>query len=157
NRFLPTVITQNILKRMNVNLEEVRTKRANLNAQELGDPAERAKQWQRYEHNPVFSEAEVELMVKRGLEDLTEMQLSDGGWGWFSGWGEYSDAHTTALVVHGLQIAQQNGVAIVPGVLEKGVAWLKQYQAAQIQRLKNGDMEKKPEPYKTQADNIDAL
>ena len=42
-------------------------------------------------------------MVKDGVERLTEMQLSDGGWGWFSGWGECSWPHTTALVVHGLQ------------------------------------------------------
>ena len=27
-------------------------------------------------------------MVKDGVKRLTEMQLSDGGWGWFSGWGE---------------------------------------------------------------------
>ena len=45
-------------------------------------------------------------IVKAGVHRLTEMQLSDGGWGWFSGWGEQSTAHTTATVVHGLQIAE---------------------------------------------------
>ncbi|HSG71512.1 MAG TPA: MG2 domain-containing protein, partial [Planctomycetaceae bacterium] len=44
NRFLPTVITQNILKRMNLDLKEIKEKRTNLNAQEIGDDVERAKQ-----------------------------------------------------------------------------------------------------------------
>ncbi len=32
-------------------------------------------------------------MVKAGVQALTEMQLADGGWGWFSGWGEHSEPH----------------------------------------------------------------
>ena len=157
NRFLPTVITQKILLEMGLNLEEIQKKRTNLNAQELGDAGERAKQWQRYERNPVFDRAEVERMVKEGVKALTEMQLSDGGWGWFSGFGEHSTPHMTALVVHGLQIAQQNDVALVPGMLERGVAWLKDYQDKQVQRLKNALEKPKKKPWKESADNIDAL
>jgi uncharacterized protein YfaS (alpha-2-macroglobulin family) len=158
-RFLPTVITQNILKRMHLDLAEIKKKRTNLNAQELGDTAKRAAGWKRFDDNPVFDNAEVNRLVKQGVKALTEMQLSDGGWGWFSGWHEYSEPHMTALVVHGLQLAQRNGVALVPGVLEKGVAWLKQYQSQQVVRLKNpGAPGHKPiDPYKTHADNIDAL
>ena len=89
------------------------------------------------------------------------MQLSDGGWGWFSGWGEQSTPHTTAVVVHGLQIASQNDVALVPGVLDRGVEWLKQYQEEQLRRLANvndaGNLIDKHKPYKQFADNIDAL
>ena len=48
--------------------------------------------------NPVFDQAEVSRMVKDGVQKLTEMQLADGGWGWFSGWGEQSEPHTTAVV-----------------------------------------------------------
>lgn len=155
NRFLPTVITQKVLQRMNVNLADIREKRTNLNAQEIGDDVERAKNWKRYDHNPVFDEVEVDRMVKRGVKDLTEMQLSDGGWGWFSGFGERSYPHTTALVVHGLQIAAQNDVAIVPGVLDRGVAWLKTYQSEQIRRLKNAPTQTKP--YKLYASNMDAF
>ncbi len=158
NRFLPTVIVQNILKQMNVDLAQVKQKRANLNAQELGDPALRAAGWKRFDENPVFDNAEVTRMVKAGVQALTEMQLTDGGWGWFSGWGEHSDAHSTAQIVHGLQLAQQNGVALVPGTLEKGVAWLKTYQADQLARLKRYDKSKPSlERTKAQADNLDAL
>lgn len=166
NRFLPTVITQKVLLDMKLDLKDIEKKRTNLNAQEIGDDQERAKQWGRgarqvgnQPHNPVFDEDEVRRMVKDGVQRLTEMQCSDGGWGWFSGWGEYSTPHTTALVVHGLQTAQANDVALVPGVLERGIEWLKHYQDEQVQLLKNAAVKDKPRDlrWKDHADNIDAL
>ncbi|MEX2092674.1 MAG: MG2 domain-containing protein, partial [Pirellulales bacterium] len=161
NRFVPAAITQQTLRKLGLDLKKIQEKRTNLNAQELGDPAERAKQWKRFDDNPVFDDAELTKIVKAGVQRLTEMQLSDGGWGWFSGWGEQSTAHTTATVIHGLQIAQENGVALVPGMLDRGVAWLKQYQAAQLAALANFDRDGKPidktKPYKLAADNLDAL
>ncbi len=83
------------------------------------------------------------------------MQNGDGGWGWFSGRGERSYPHTTATVVRGLLIAQQNEVAIVPDVLQRGVAWLEQHQNAELQQLNNA--ESKTRPYKEKPDNTDAL
>jgi len=157
NRFLPTVITQKVLIQMGLNLEDIKNKRTNLNAQEIGDDPERAKRWQRYDRNPVFDEGEVRRMVKDGVKRLTEMQLSDGGWGWFSGWGEHSTPHMTAYVVHGLQIAQHNDVALVPGMIERGVAWLERYQDEQVQKLKNALESPKKKPWKDHADNLDAF
>ncbi len=159
NRFLPAVITQKVLIDMGLDLEAVRTKRANLNAQEIGDPEDRAAQWKRYDRNPVFDQEEVRRMVTDGVARLTEMQLSDGGWGWFSGYGEQSHAHTTAQVVHGLQVAKQNDVALVPDVLEKGVEWLRHYQAEQVRMIKNALIQTKPQGlrWKNYADNLDAL
>ena len=157
NRFLPSVITQKILLDMGLKLEEIRDKRANLNAQELGDAQQRAGQWKRRDRNPVFDEAEVQRMVKEGVQRLNEMQLSDGGWGWFSGWGEYPSAHTTAIVVHGLQIAQANDVALVPSMLERGVAWLTRYQEKQVAELQNALVKPKKEHWKEHTDNVDAL
>ena len=157
NRFLPTVITQKVLIDMGLDLEDIRKKRTNLNAQEIGDDRDRAKGWQRYDRNPVFDQAEVTKMVKSGVNRLTEMQLSDGGWGWFSGWREHSYPHTTAYVVHGLQTAKQNDVALVPGMLEKGVAWLTRYQDRQVQLLNNALKNPKKKPWKLQADNLDAF
>ncbi len=157
NRFLPSVITQKTLLRMNLNLAEIRDKRTNLNAQEIGDDRERAKGWKRFEHNPVFDEVELARMVKEGVKALTEQQISDGGWGWFSGAGERSWPHTTAVVVHGLQIAQANDVALVPGVLERGALWLKRYQAEQLTWLKNFEQKRENVPKKQYADALDAL
>lgn len=161
NRFLPAVLTQQTLRRMGVDLEQIREKQTNLNPQELGDSNERAEQWKRFKSNPVFSEEELDKVVKAGVNRLTEMQLSDGGWGWFSGYSEHSSAHTTAVVVRGLSIAKQNEVAIVPGVLEKGAQWLDKYQSEQLQKLNNrnadGSRKDEDKPYKAQADNLDAL
>ena len=155
NRFLPAVVTQRVLIDMNVDLASVETHLSNLNAQEIGVDAERAKQWKRYDRNPVFDTAEVNRMVKEGLKRIAEMQVSDGGWGWFSGYGERSFPHTTAVVVHGLQVARANDVALVPGLLENGVAWLKRHQEAEIEKLLNDLADKKPR--KKSASNIDAL
>ncbi|WP_254506665.1 alpha-2-macroglobulin family protein [Anatilimnocola floriformis] len=157
NRFLPSVITQKTLLDLKLNLKEIGEKRSNLNAQEIGDDKERAKGWKRFERNPVFDEEELSRMVKDGVKALTEQQISDGGWGWFSGWGEKSYPHTTAVVVHGLQVAKANDVAIVPGVLERGVNWLKLYQAAELQKLKNFENKTKDVPHKQYADALDAF
>jgi uncharacterized protein YfaS (alpha-2-macroglobulin family) len=161
NRFLPAVITQQTLLRMRLDLKAIREKRTNLNAQEIGDAAARAEEWQRFDRNPVFDEAELAKIVKAGVNRLADMQLSDGGWGWFTGWGEHSTAHLTALVVHGLQIARQNDVALNPGILERGIEWLKAYQEEQLHALanvdENGAVIDKRKPAKPSADNLDAL
>jgi uncharacterized protein YfaS (alpha-2-macroglobulin family) len=155
NRFVPTVVVQRVLQKMNLDLKAIQNKRTNLNAQEIGDDRERAKGWQRFPRNPVFDEAEVRRMTEAGIQALAGMQLSDGGWGWFSGFGEHSWPHTTATVVHGLQIARENDVALPPGMLERGIDWLKNYQAEQIKLLAN--FPKKTQPWKEFADNLDAL
>lgn len=157
NRWLPTVITQQVLIEMGLDLAAIKEKRTNLNAQEIGDDQARAQQWQmqRKTEDGVFDREEVDRRVQEGLKALYEMQNSDGGWGWFSGYGESSFAHTTAVVVHGLQIAQSNDVALVPGVLDRGIEWMAQYQARELQKLKNA--EEKIKPYKLQADDLDAL
>jgi uncharacterized protein YfaS (alpha-2-macroglobulin family) len=155
NRFLPTVITQKVLIKLGLDLKAIRDKHTNLNAQELGDARDRGKKWNGYEHNPVFDEAEVAKMTRAGIQRLADMQLADGGWGWFSGYGEYSSPHTTALVVHGLQVARQNDLALPDGMLERGVAWLAEYQAKQAALLENGLSQVKP--FKTSADDLDAM
>jgi len=155
NRFLPTIMTQRILLKMGLDLEQIKEKRTNLNAQEIGDDRERARQWKRYKHNPVFDADTVADMVKTGIKRLAGMQLSDGGWGWFSGYGEKSYPHTTAYVVHGLQLARENQAALPSGLLLRGTRWLVKYQAQQIKRLKLWDRTRKEG--KSRADNLDAF
>jgi uncharacterized protein YfaS (alpha-2-macroglobulin family) len=155
NRFVPTVITQKILRDMKIDLAEVEKHQTNLNAQEIGDDKERMKQWKRFKRNPVFNVQDVETMTQAGVDALAQMQITDGGWGWFSGWGERSWPHTTATVVHGLQLAKANGVKLPQNVLERGETWLRNYQDEQVRRLHN--WASKTEPYKPFADNIDAF
>ncbi len=171
NRFIPTVITQKILIDMGIDLADVQKKRTNLNAQEIGDDKERAKQWKRgaytqldkdgkpiWNANPVFDHARVQDMVKTGVTRLTNMQLSDGGWGWFSGFREHSYPHTTATVVHGLQLARANDVRIPDNVLNRGIGWLTNYQKRQVRALDNAASEnRKRRPWKSHADNLDAF
>jgi uncharacterized protein YfaS (alpha-2-macroglobulin family) len=175
NRFVPTVITQKILLDMKLDLAAIEKKRTNLNAQEIGKDEERAKDWghkgqkgtQRFGMmrpdyaNPVFDKDEVTRMVRAGVANLSNMQLSDGGWGWFSGYGEHSSPHTTAVVVHGLQVARANGAAVDANVIARGVEWLKKYQAHQIQMLKDYDQHKGDKQWqgewKEHADEIDAF
>src|SRR5207253_9584344 len=104
----------------------------------LGDGRDRAKRWKGYRHSPGFGPDGVAKMAGAGVRRLADMQLSVGGWGWFSGYGEFSSAHATALVVHGLQVARQNDLALPEGMLERGVAWLASHQAKQVQLLENG-------------------
>ncbi len=156
NRFLPTVITQKLLISMKLDLKEIEKHQTNLNAGELGDDPKRVKDWKRLtKRNPVFNEEEVRRMSQAGVNALASQQISDGGWGWFSGWGERSWPHTTAVVVHGLQLAKANDVALPPNMLERGVEWLKNYQNEQVRMLHNAAS--KTNPWKPYADNIDAL
>ncbi len=157
NRFVPTVLTQRLLLDMKLNLRDIQTKRTNLNAQQIGDDAARAAQWKHLDRNAVFDESEVAQMVAAGVLRLDKMQLNDGGWGWFSGYGEQSYPHTTAVVVHGLLVARSGGAKIPDGMIDRGVQWLKTYQAEQNRLLKNFDEQKKDAPAKAHPDAIDAL
>jgi uncharacterized protein YfaS (alpha-2-macroglobulin family) len=113
--------------------------------------------------NPVFDDVEMNRIIAEGVKALTEMQLSDGGWGWFSGYGEHSSPHLTAQVVHGLTVAQQNDVPILPDVIQRGIDWLKVYQASELMKLREGDKHREnpkydgKAQYKMSADNMDAF
>jgi uncharacterized protein YfaS (alpha-2-macroglobulin family) len=135
NRFVTAVIAQKMLKDLEINLAEVRAKRTNLNPQELGNAADRAAQWKQWQNNPVFDELEMERMISEGIDKLMAMQNSDGGWGWFSGYGESSWPHTTAVVVHGLLVAKENGALVPDPMLNSGLAWLAAWERKQIDML----------------------
>ena len=157
NRFLPAAVTKKTLLDMKLDLGQIREKRTNLNPQETGTGTERAKEWKRPEANPVFDEKELERMVAAGITRLAAMQSSDGGWGWFSGWGEKSWPHTTATVVHGLQVARACDAPVPEEMLGRGEDWLRKYQDEQVQLLENAAGKKPGSRWKTSADNIDAL
>ncbi len=136
NRFVPAVLAQKMLKDLNIDLSEVKAKRNNLNPQELGSAAGRAAQWKQWQRNPVFDEVEIKKMVSKGVERLMSMQNSDGGWGWFSGYGEVSYPHTTAVVVHGLLVAGKNGAEIPQAIQNSGIGWLVAYERNEVAALR---------------------
>ena len=204
NRFLPAVLVQRTLQKMNISLELAQQQQIMLNSgrtwlgkypQHWGQPPEiqtrdirplpagfgmgsstLAKWIQQHidedqksarglpgTFNPVFSDQQLNVIVSAGVNRLTEMQLSDGGWGWFSGSGEYSSPHTTAQAVHGLTIAAQNDVPILPDVIQRGVQWLQLWQTTQLELLREGDRHRADPnynsklPYRMSADNLDAF
>lgn len=166
NRFMPLVIAQKALLDSGVDLAALKEKRANLNAQELGDAKERAAQWK---HNPfneaVYDVGEARKLAQTCVDKLVAAQCSDGGWGWFSGVGERSSAEMTALVVRGLVLARANDQAVPEDALQNGVAWLRNHQREEALKILRGKVwsdEQKTRPdawkrYKNGADEADAL
>ena len=128
SRFLPAVLVQRTLQKMGVNLEDLERRRTNLNAQELGGPAERIERqradwkrrgwWWPYTPSPVFSTAKMKKIVNEGLVRLYDFQQADGGWGWWK--DDRSSPYLTAYVVWGLYLASENDVALDAGVLQRG-------------------------------------
>ncbi len=166
NRFLPVVMTRRFLERMGADLTDAKKAFADAQANADQQSEEWKKKWgdprAAKAKAPVFDDAELEKMLKTGVERLSTMQNSDGGWGWFSGWGERSWPHTTAVVVYGLLTARDNQAAIPLGVIDQGVNWLRGYQAKQIALLKTDPKDAAGKPrnsgeYKTAADNLDAF
>jgi alpha-2-macroglobulin len=158
NKFVPTVITLNVLKDLGVDLKAVRDKRTNLNAQEIGDADKRAKRWQGKDgrgkpKEPVFDEDEVQKMAKAGLKRLEAMRGGDGGWGWFPG-GRESSPHITALVLHGLKAAERARFDLNDGIVRNGIEFLKRHEAEELRRLK---LPEKDKNHKGSPDNLDAL
>lgn len=147
NRFLPAAIVRKTLTDLGVRLEDLEPEELAASAPDRPDP--------------IFSSVELDRLVTAGVERLTDMQLSDGGWGWFSGFGEHSSAHTTSVVVRGLGVAQRSGVAVPDNVVQRGRAWLVSYRERQLTALANVDDEGKPidedQPWKRRADDLDAL
>lgn len=147
NRFLPAAIVRKTIEDLGVDLADLQ-------------PAE-APEGPPGRPDPVFDSEELDRLVGVGVRKLTEMQLSDGGWGWFSGLGEWSTPHTTAVVVRGLGVARRSGVDVPEDVLTRGVEWLANYRAEQLERLANLDADgKRIDPdadAKRHADNLDAL
>ena len=155
SRFVPAVITQRLLRDMQIDLAEVRNKRTNLNPQEVGDARDRASQWKVWEENPVWEVEKVNRMVRKGVKRLREMRNGDGGWGWFSAYGSRSYPHTTAIVVHGLTVAKENGASVPEELLRGGIEWLKRYESGQTEMIRFWKKRKKKT--KKRADALDAL
>lgn len=155
NRFLPAVVTRHTLASLGISLEEIAGQRSRLNAQALdgsrlpwiAHPAGKA----------VFDSAEMDKIVAVGLRDLEQMQCGDGGWGWFSGYGERSSPYFTALVLHGLHRARQAGLTVPENVWKRGLAWLQGWQQEQISKLDNAQKKPRVDPWRQQTNALDAL
>lgn len=158
SRFVPSVVTLGVLKDLGLDLKQVREKRVNLNAQEIGDAKKRGQRWQgKDEHGKlkeaVFDEDEVMKRARAGLQRLEAMRNGDGGWGWFPG-GRESSAHMTALVAHGLLTARATGLKINAGLIDSATQWLQRHEAEEVRKM---HLPEKHQDHKSLPDDTDAL
>ncbi len=140
NRFLPAVAVCRTLKKLGMDLSGVASHSANLNPVQLGDYADRRDRFNARlndKSNAVFDEAVLERITADNMKHLIEMQCSDGGWGWFGGYGERSWTHTTLQVVGGLLRAREYGIKVDEKALGRGLDWLKQEQGRRLEALRN--------------------
>ncbi len=161
NRFLPTVLARKTLMDLDLNLENIRLYHEELAEKQREEAAQRnprrlAERSYMMRKNPVFDRGEADSMAEAGVKKLAEMQCADGGWGWFSGAGEKSSPHLTALVFRGLMLAQQTGVPVPPQTTANGRQWLESYMRKQLAILEKNEDAKTPD-LKFAADSLDAL
>ena len=102
--------------------------------------------------NPVFDVGDIKQMVDDGIQKLTATQWSDGRLGLVLRLGQ---AFLAVVVVHGLQIAKENGAVLPDGMLERGISWPQSYQDRHLQLIKNAPT--KTLPWKDHADELDAF
>ena len=160
------VLAPKALLDLGLDLETIANSRANLNAQEIGDPEKRAQQWQRVTRkDPIFDTAETRRLVEEGVSKLLSMQNDDGGWGWFYGYGSYSTPRLTALITRGLYVAQSCDYEVDQAALERGRQWLINYEREETLKVIRGmvwsDEEKSVRSaagkWKNRADDTDAF
>jgi alpha-2-macroglobulin len=72
--------------------------------------------------NPTL-QADLPKMINAGLQRLYGYQHNDGGWGWW--YDDDSHDYQTAWVVFGLAVTAEAGYEVDPGVIERGVQWLR--------------------------------
>ncbi|MDD5699139.1 MAG: MG2 domain-containing protein [Victivallaceae bacterium] len=127
NRFIPALAVFNTLKKLGLTLAETGGKTAD------------AGPWKRLKCNPVFDDEQLNRLVSRELTTLAGMQNRDGGWGWFSGFGESSSVYPTVRTVRAAQRAAADGAAVDKTMLSRGVAWLEAWQQRRSKDLKEAD------------------
>jgi hypothetical protein len=131
SRFVPAVTTRQTLQRMGVNLADLDRPRTNLNAQKIGghrfdsdDP----------NHPPVYSERELEKVIRSSLKRIAEMQRPDGGWGWWA--NDEPSTYLTAYVMWGLIQARDADVAPDASMLTRGFSALRSRMVTDLEHWK---------------------
>ncbi|MBU0491710.1 MAG: Ig-like domain-containing protein [Chloroflexi bacterium] len=82
-------------------------------------------------------EKELPGLVNSALQRLYKYQNSDGGWGWWQ--NEHSQPWITAYALHGMYVAQEAGLAVDDGVMERATDYLRSYLSAKTDARANDD------------------
>lgn len=68
-------------------------------------------------------QAQVDPLIKAGIQKLYSLQHYDGGWGWWA--DDLTDPYETAWVLFGLGLMDQSGYKIDAQVMDNAAEWLK--------------------------------
>jgi uncharacterized protein YfaS (alpha-2-macroglobulin family) len=131
SRFVPAVLTRKTLQTMGLSLEDLDGIRGRMEEIRRREQGENHKGWS-YRSNPVFDSKELDRIVAKGLERLTDMQRSDGGWGWWK--RSPSSSYMTAYVLQGLCAAQDCDVKVDEGVIQHGMVFLEGWEQSQMRK-----------------------
>lgn len=85
-----------------------------------------------YGKEALFDELGVDDIIKKCLKRLKDIQLSNGGWGWFYGAYESASEHSTATVLRGLISAKNAGVDVSQKMIDRAAEYLQGEQKKQI-------------------------
>ncbi len=124
SRFLPAVMARHTLQKMGVDLAEVKRILDARPPREVEPPLPGRWYGSPRVGNPVFEDAAVDSMVTEGVRRLASMQHGDGGWGWWK--NDESSPYMTAYVVYGLAEGRRADVTVDAGMIDRGVAFLKE-------------------------------
>lgn len=113
SRFLPAVITAKTLRDLGLSPQAVQDRMfGGLQAEHTGKTHPQGKK----------NLSQLDKMIARGLDRLTDFQHGDGGWGWWKK-GD-SDPFMSAYVLWGLTLARQAGVPVDQNVLARAASFL---------------------------------
>ncbi|MEE9391888.1 MAG: MG2 domain-containing protein [Planctomycetota bacterium] len=113
SRFMPAAIVAQTLHDAGISLDEIANKR-----RDLAKASE-----QRQKPAPIYGDAELKSVIKRGLARLGGMQNPDGGFGWWR--NDRSQVYLTAHVLYGLITAKKAGYAVPAGMISGPTRFLR--------------------------------
>ena len=73
-------------------------------------------------------EAKLPVMIAKGVSRLQRLQHDDGGWGWWE--NDATHPFMTAYVVYGLMMAERGGFDVGDGLVDSGLAALREQALA---------------------------
>ena len=80
-----------------------------------------------FEAEDLGSPEEIDNRVRQDIDELSSLQNADGGFGWWSR-KQLSSPYSSIQAMHGLVLAQDNGFAVLPRVLEHGHSCLRRIE-----------------------------
>jgi hypothetical protein len=129
SRFLPSVLTLKTLQNMGIRLEDVKVIRGRMDEIRRINKGEQTCY---YSDSPIFDEAELNKMVGKGLERITDMRRGDGGWGWWR--DDESSPYLTCYVVYALCTAQGCDVKVNEEMVRRGMDFITNWEITDMKK-----------------------